>query len=806
MELTAEASPVQPIVAQPVIIGDRIFLDVNGNGVFDGIESGISNVTVKLLDLSGNQVAATTTNAIGSYSFSVAPGSYKIQVVRPDDSYFFSPSNIGNDAADSDVVNLATGETAAFRLTERQPPDFNFDAGLYQKVTIGDRIFADFDKDGIQDDGEPGIANVKINLLSNATSALVATTTTTASGAYSFAVNPGSYKVQVVAPTGYSFSPKDRGNNDSRDSDVDPITGQTAAVTLNSGQSRLDLDAGLFPNLSVTLDVDLTSSTYLTQGIFNPSENGFEFLNSAAFEPSSDASFIQKLNITNNGLETIPAGTVIAVKGTHPFVKLIRVGDVTQYTTEANTRTFLVTLPDIAAGQTLVLDAESKVTIDSTQINTPVNYKPTEFSFGLQDSSSSQDYGAATVNGTFYFSDLGFEKSGSASSTSFRFNPFAPTNLEVDLNQNNVIDPNEASQSVLVLRGGGTLTKGDGTVQRIFFPELSGDADPILRSTGTIKETSTPVNVSLLWKPTGDLTGFINSTGANSFTEFMTLVDQGLFSQVNAVNELQKGDQVLTSELIGYSFNGTELFRQAAGFGQIGDSGAIATVPFSGGSFQRFIETLNAQPNNGRPVKVVFQPNTATTIEISKPLGTAQIAEIVLPSGQNTLTIHNQIDQGQLNLSAMQVVKADGGSANVVVNGDKGKAGQVDRITGTVGTDTISGLKGNDALNGYLGDDVIYGGTGVDVVTGGQGTDMLYGGDGQDIFVFDKGIGADKVLDFVRDKIDLKVFGLTRGQLSDAISGNTINLSDFGGGLITINNRGATVNLKSLSASTFILT
>lgn len=805
MQSTAEASPVLSAVAQPVIIGDRIFLDINGNGVFDGVEQGISNVSVKLLDLNGNQVAATTTNALGSYSFSAAPGTYKIQVERPNSTYSFSPANIGNDATDSDVVDVATGQTAAFTLAERQPPDFNFDVGLFQTVTIGDRIFLDTDRDGIQDADELGVNNVTVNLLNSTTSAVVATTTTAASGAYSFTVNPGSYRVQVVTPAGYSVSPKDGGGDDNQDSDIDPLTGQSPVVTLTSGQLRPDVDAGLFSSLSVTLAVDLASSTYLTQGIFSPTQTGFNFLDRAAFEPTQNASFIQKLNVTNNGLTAIPAGTVIAVKGTHPFVKLVRVGDITQYTTVGDTRTFLVSLPALGAGQTVVLDAESKVTTDSSQINAPIDYKPADFSFTVQDGSSPQDYGQATVNGTFYFSDLGFEKSISPSPTAFRFNPFTPTSLEVDLNQNNVIDPNEASQSILVLRGGGTLTKSDGSAQRIVFSELSGDADPVLRSLGTVKETSIPINLSLLWNPTGDLTNFINSTNANSFTEFMTLVNQGLFSRTQATAGLPKGDQVVASELIGYGSDGSELFRQPVQGSDISNPGSIQTAPFSGGSFQSFVDAITTQPNGPGPFKVIFQPNTSTTVELSKSPGLPQITEIVLPSGQNTLTIHNRVDSAPLDLSSVQVLSSTGSLGNVAVVGDKGKSGQSDRITGTVGADAMSGLKGSDVLNGYLGDDILYGGVAIDTLTGGQGSDTLYGGAGRDIFVFGKGTGADKILDFLRDKIDLKAFGLTKSQLSTALSGNTINLSGFGGGVITVTNNGTAVNLNTLTSSTFIL-
>jgi SdrD B-like domain/RTX calcium-binding nonapeptide repeat (4 copies) len=795
------------LVLQAITIGDRVFVDSNGNGVQEVSEPSLSNVTVKLLNSSGGLVASTTTNASGLYSFSAAPGTYKLQFDKPDSSYFFSPANVGNDATDSDVADPSTGQTAAFTLTAGQQPDFNFDAGLFKKVTIGDRIFVDIDKDGIQDASETGLSNVIVNLLDGTTSAVVATTTTSATGAYSFTVNPGTYKVQVATPAGYSFSPKDQGSDDAKDSDIDPVTGLTTNITLTSGQVKADVDGGVFYSLSATINVDFTSSSYLTSGIFSEAGSGLNFLNTAAFEPSPNAGFLQKLNVTNNGLTAIPAGTVIAVKGTHPFVKLVRVGNTTQYTTVGDTRTFLVTLPAINAGQTITLDAESKVVTDSSQINTPINYQPSEFSFVLQDGTASNDYGQAVAEGTFYFTDLGFERpdsqSGANSPTSFRFNPFASTNLQIDFNQNNVIDPNDASQDVAVLRGGGTLVEGNGTVHRLYFPDIAGDADPLVRSRSTtIRSTPAPVGVSLLWNPVLNLTDFVNSTDANSFTEFMELVDQGLFSRTNATNVLQKDGDTLEGKFIKYNADGSIAFQQTALAGNIIDADSIATVTFSGGSFQSFV---NALAVSGGPYRIVFQAGTSTTIDFSRYAGSPQIVEIVLPAGQTNLTINNRVDQDQLNLSSIQVSTSTGRLATVSITGDGGRNVQVDRITGTLGNDTINGFNGSDILNGYVGDDVIYGGASADLINGGLGNDSLYGGDGQDTFVFEKRFGNDKIFDFSKDKIDLKAFRLTSTQLSSALSGNTINLTNFDGGLITVTNNGVNVDVRSLSSNTFIL-
>ncbi|MDP2433898.1 MAG: SdrD B-like domain-containing protein [Pseudomonadota bacterium] len=124
----------------------------------------------------------------------------------------------------------------------------NWDAGLYQKASIGDKVWLDSNKNGIQDAGESGIGGVTVNLL-NSAGTVVSTVTTNANGNYLFSnLNPGSYAMQVVAPAGYSFSAKDQGTNDALDSDVDGATGKTVLTTLVSGENDLSWDAGLYQN------------------------------------------------------------------------------------------------------------------------------------------------------------------------------------------------------------------------------------------------------------------------------------------------------------------------------------------------------------------------------------------------------------------------------------------------------------------------------------------------------------------------------------------------------------------------------
>ncbi|MCA9242812.1 MAG: DUF11 domain-containing protein [Phycisphaerales bacterium] len=118
-------------------------------------------------------------------------------------------------------------------------------------ASVGDRVWMDRDRDGRQDAGEPGIAGVSVALLD--ANGVIDTTVTDANGLYTFDnVLPGSRYVRFTPPTGYVFSPRDAAP-DTLDSDADTTTGESAAINLQSGDTRLDIDAGMYPVADVRI-------------------------------------------------------------------------------------------------------------------------------------------------------------------------------------------------------------------------------------------------------------------------------------------------------------------------------------------------------------------------------------------------------------------------------------------------------------------------------------------------------------------------------------------------------------------------
>lgn len=110
---------------------------------------------------------------------------------------------------------------------------------------IGDYVWLDLDQDGIQDDNEPGIEDVKVTLTEvNSPDPLMAMTFTDETGMYMFQVPPGDYKVTFEQPEQYRPTLPNAGGDDALDSDMDTITMMTPVVTLVSGEMNLTLDAG----------------------------------------------------------------------------------------------------------------------------------------------------------------------------------------------------------------------------------------------------------------------------------------------------------------------------------------------------------------------------------------------------------------------------------------------------------------------------------------------------------------------------------------------------------------------------------
>ena len=264
---------------KPATLGDFVWLDSNANGIQDNGEPGISGVTVNLLNNVGTPVATTTTDPAGAYSFTInSAADYTVEFVKTDATWFFSPKDVApaTDETDSDATT-GTGRTDAITVHYGDAIT-KVDAGLYQQVSLGDRVWHDSNADGTQDAGELGISGVSVTLYSagpdntfwTGDEVAVNMTTTDADGLYSFTnLTPGDYAVQITPPAGLGYVPSPvqiaNPNNDiNTDSNINlvpapqlPPTGsyRSYVITLSS-QSEPTTD-GETNNTNLTLDLGL---------------------------------------------------------------------------------------------------------------------------------------------------------------------------------------------------------------------------------------------------------------------------------------------------------------------------------------------------------------------------------------------------------------------------------------------------------------------------------------------------------------------------------------------------------------------
>lgn len=119
---------------------------------------------------------------------------------------------------------------------------------------LGDRVWWDLNRDGIQNNNEPGAKNVpvKVTGIDDLGNPVSLTTTTDASGSYGFPTlrtsDAKGYTVTFTKPNGSEFTTRHAtGSASVDDSDAAVDSGQSAPVALGPNTKNLDIDAGLLP-------------------------------------------------------------------------------------------------------------------------------------------------------------------------------------------------------------------------------------------------------------------------------------------------------------------------------------------------------------------------------------------------------------------------------------------------------------------------------------------------------------------------------------------------------------------------------
>lgn len=259
---------VEPAI--PAAYGDKVWNDLNRDGIQDSGEPGLNGVRVELYRDNGDGivdpntdelVGFTLTDPAGNYLFTNLPvGDYYAAFYTPP-TYSISPANQGSDdAKDSDgtpgKVNGFPATLTPITSLSALEEDMTWDQGFYQPEVpveaVGNYVWNDLNSDGIQNEpASAGLNGITVNLY-DSNNVLVDTIVTANDvngnpGYYLFdGLVPGDYYLEFVKPSGFTITTQGAtGSADPTDSDPDPITGKTETFTLTGGQYDPTWDAGM---------------------------------------------------------------------------------------------------------------------------------------------------------------------------------------------------------------------------------------------------------------------------------------------------------------------------------------------------------------------------------------------------------------------------------------------------------------------------------------------------------------------------------------------------------------------------------
>ena len=247
-------------------LSGTIYNDADAWWTFNDADKPFEGVTVRLLDADGNPVKdssgadiTTKTGADGKYTFTRLPlGSYKVEVVPGEAKVDGTDVNLadykqtygyGSSTSRSQVGQGKLVTPAPIELTAGAPNATKIDFAFVKPVSLGNFVWFDANKDGIQDADEVGVAGVTVTLdgqldmdvVVDADGNLVKPLTTDANGKYVFTnLLPSDYGVTFTIPAGYYETVRTAGDDRSVDSD-----GAQTWLRLKQGQDDMTVDLGL---------------------------------------------------------------------------------------------------------------------------------------------------------------------------------------------------------------------------------------------------------------------------------------------------------------------------------------------------------------------------------------------------------------------------------------------------------------------------------------------------------------------------------------------------------------------------------
>ena len=225
-----------PPPACPIL--DYLYSDVNGNGTREENEPAIHDATIVLTDCEGNSIGSIVSDTNGFYYFDLLTST----LPRQTRLWLQGHTNHVNPMSLAGAFGL-DGYTVCFNVAPECTLQVVQGSDILRPASVGHRVWEDVNGNGIQDDGEPGLAGVTVELIKG--SGVIASKLTGADGHFSFTeLYPGSYALRCANPAGCFSTRLLQGSDAARDNDAD-AGGSTAAFTLASAQSDMTRDIGL---------------------------------------------------------------------------------------------------------------------------------------------------------------------------------------------------------------------------------------------------------------------------------------------------------------------------------------------------------------------------------------------------------------------------------------------------------------------------------------------------------------------------------------------------------------------------------
>ncbi|MGH1378930.1 MAG: beta strand repeat-containing protein [Alphaproteobacteria bacterium] len=294
-------------------ISGRVFEDQNNNGVQNGADNGIENITIELLDNGNSVIGTTTTDANGDYSFTgLSPNTYSVREPT-------QPANTNNGQTIAPAIDnggtsgtpTAVGVVPSLIDSIILPPNTDASGHNFAEIpkgrTITGQVFFDYNNDATLNNADYGIESVTLNLTGSDVNgtAVTASTTTLADGTYSFTSLPeGTYTVdQPAQPTGTTNGTTTAGTTGGTASNPSGTTSQILNIDLTGANT---LSAGnIFPETPVSTPDLIIAKTHAPDSFSINSTTG-----TFTITPSNigGADSVGTITIT----DTLPAGLTLS--------------------------------------------------------------------------------------------------------------------------------------------------------------------------------------------------------------------------------------------------------------------------------------------------------------------------------------------------------------------------------------------------------------------------------------------------------------------------------------------------------------